>query len=208
MTAPVPHDDLLARVADRARRRCPDMPPPVSERALADAERALGFPLHPLLARLYREVGDGGFGPEYRFFRLDGSEPVSETHGPVTLAYRRRREPHAKDPGWFWPEGVVPVMTWGCGMLACVDCRSPEGTVLLFEPNPVDGDWADAWFLDAHGLAQWLETSLSGRGWYAYPGADDSWADPEQALSEEELDSVDLPRWGAEARARAGRGQD
>jgi SMI1 / KNR4 family (SUKH-1) len=206
------YDDLIARVAARAGERCAPLPSPVSPQALAAAEKTLGFALHPLLARLYREIADGGFGPEYRLFALDGTAPggaaADDTGGgPLVAAYLAHRAGNPQDAGWFWPEGVVPFLTWGCGMLACVDCRSPEGTVLLFEPNPVDGDWAEAWFLDADSLAEWLETSLAGRGWYTDPDADDDWGDPADGVAEEDLQPVDLRRWAGQARARAGDGR-
>ncbi|MGW7003535.1 SMI1/KNR4 family protein [Streptomyces sp. NPDC054933] len=204
MEDPLRHDEIIALVAARAKERCAPLQPPVSEGELAAAGQALGFPLHPLLARLYREVADGGFGPEYGLFRLSasGGGRVSETAGPLTAAYRDRRAPDPRDEGWFWPEGVVPIMTWGCGMLACVDCRSPKGTVLLFEPNPVGDDWADAWFVDADSLASWLEISLNGTGWYSDPDADDDWAD--FGATEDTAAPAELRRWGEQARARSG----
>ncbi len=198
------YDDLLARVAARAGERCAPLPSPVSQQALAAAEETLGFALHPLLARLYREVADGGFGPEYRLFPLDGPANADGDKGPLTSAYTARRAERPDDAGWFWPEGVVPFLTWGCGMLACVDSRSAEGTVLLFEPNPVDNDWAEAWFVDSDSLAEWLETSLAGRGWYIDPDADDDWGDLDAAVKDEDLQSVDLRPWAEQARARAG----
>lgn len=194
------HDDLIARVAARAAERCAPLPPPVSPEALAAAEESLGFPLHPLLARLYREVADGGFGPEYRLFPLHGPVTGGDS-GPLTARYAAARAGKPDDPGWFWPEGVVPFLTWGCGMLAAVDCRSAEGTVLLFEPNPVDGEWADAWFVDADGLAEWLETSLAGRGWYCDPDSEDDWGDT--GVADDEMQPVDLRRW-EQARSRVG----
>ena len=54
-------DDLLRRVRERAAAQKPA--PPASEAELARAEESLGFPLPPLLRRLYAEIGDGGFGP-------------------------------------------------------------------------------------------------------------------------------------------------
>lgn len=66
-----------------------------------------------------------------------------------------------------WPEGVAPILTWGCGMYACVDCTDPDGQVLLFEPNAyVAGGGAECWYLEAASLAAWLETWLAGTGWY------------------------------------------
>ena len=205
MEHPPRYDELLARMAARATERCAPLRPPVTEGELAAAQDTLGFRLHPLLARLYREVADGGFGPEYGLFRLSASDDgrLSETAGPLAAAYWDRRAPTPREPGWCWPEGVVPIMTWGCGMLACVDCRSPQGTVLLFEPNAVQDDWADAWFIDSDDLASWLETTLDGTGWYGDPDADDNWADADPAVTPAQ------PRpWGAQARARDAASQD
>jgi hypothetical protein len=50
-------DEPIARVADR-------LPAPLSQDAIDAAERRLGFRLHPLLAAVYREIGNGGFGPK------------------------------------------------------------------------------------------------------------------------------------------------
>ncbi|GAA3829108.1 hypothetical protein GCM10022206_79700 [Streptomyces chiangmaiensis] len=61
-------------------------------------------------------------------------------------------------------------------MYACVDCRTPQGTVLLYEPNADDAD--HVWYVDAPGLADWLRAWLEGTGWY-----------------EESNDGMDLPPW-------------
>lgn len=197
MTDHDPYDDLIARVAARAQDRCSPLPAAVSPPALAAAEERLGFALHPLLARLYTDIADGGFGPDDRLFPLDG--------GAASLSggYAARRAADPADPDWFWPEGVVPLLTWGSDMIAAVDCRSAEGTVVLFDPNEADHDWANAWFRDAAGLAGWLETSLAGTGWYADPDSD-GWGDLDDAVTDDQMQSVELAGWGAEARARAG----
>jgi hypothetical protein len=197
------YDDLIARVAARAAQRCAPLPSPVSRPALAAAEQTLGFPLHPLLARLYLEIADGGFGPDYRLFALDGPATGKRDQGIVTADYAARRAADPQDPDWFWPEGVVPILTWGCGMLAGVDCRSAEGTVVLFDPNAAEGEWADAWFQDAGSLAEWLEISLSGRGWYTDPDADDDWGDLDAGVTDDQMQSVELDPWGKQARERA-----
>ncbi|MFJ6727913.1 SMI1/KNR4 family protein [Streptomyces sp. NPDC091281] len=154
-------DDLLRRVALRAAADADDLPAPVDDARLREAEERLGFALHPLLARLYREVADGGFGPDYRLLPLLG------TGSGVVGEYVARRAASAGAEHPQWPAGVLPILTWGCGMYAGVDCRSTDGQVLLFEPNPYSGgSWEECWFLDAPGLAGWLETWLAGTGWF------------------------------------------
>ncbi|MEU6120553.1 SMI1/KNR4 family protein [Streptomyces sp. NPDC047123] len=167
-------EQLLARVADEARAIRPwgwdALPAPADADTLARAEASLGFALPPLLAALYTRVGDGGFGPEYGLLSLlegksSGGEPA------VVEKYLALR---AADEGW--PEGVLPISHWGCAMYACVDCRTDDAQVLLYEPN--GGDARNAWFVDAPSLTTWLTTWLDGTGWY-----------------EEDNDDVDLPSW-------------
>lgn len=169
ITAVTDFDDLVQRVARRAASDSKSLPGPVGGAQIAEAERQLGYALHPLLARLYREVADGGFGPDYRLLPLLGP-------GSVVGEYLTRREASAGAEHPEWPAGVVPILTWGCAMYAGVDCLSGEGQVLLFEPNAYSGgSWERCWFLDSPGLAAWLETWLAGTGWFeedAYDGDD------------------------------------
>lgn len=154
-------DDLVQRVAARAASDSKDLPEPVDDARIAEAEGQLGITLHPLLARLYREVADGGFGPDYRLLPLLGSG------SSVVGEYLTRREASVGVEHPEWPEGVVPILTWGCAMYAGVDCFSEDGQVLLFEPNPYSGgSWEPCWFLDSASLAAWLETWPAGTGWF------------------------------------------
>jgi hypothetical protein len=159
-------EQLLARVAAKARNTHPwgwsSLPEPVDAATLARAEAALGFRLPPLLADLYLRIGDGGFGPEYGLLPLLDSPPADER--AAVPQYLANRESGRKDPDWPWPEGVLPISHWGCAMYACVDCNSPDATVLLFEPNPGDPD--QAWFVDAPSLTDWLRAWADGTGWY------------------------------------------
>ncbi|MEW1634006.1 SMI1/KNR4 family protein [Streptomyces sp. NPDC093801] len=146
-------EQLLEQVTDRVRDSLREhgrpLPTPLAEGEADRAERVLGFALPPLLAALYTGVGDGGFGPEY------GLLPLRE----AMAAYEAGR---ASDRGW--PEGVLPIADLGCGMSACVDCRSETAPVLLFEPNP--GDPGLAWYHHSPSLARWLRDWLDGAGWF------------------------------------------
>jgi hypothetical protein len=163
-------DDLIQRVATRAALENEDLPARLSIGQLAEAEGQLGFGLHPLLARLYGDVADGGFGPEYRLLPLLGPSTS------IVAEYLARRTASIGAEYPDWPEGVVPILTWGCGMYAGVDCLSEDGQVLLFEPNAHSGgSWEQCWFLDSNSLAAWLETWLAGTGWFeedAFDGED------------------------------------
>ncbi|MFJ6571521.1 SMI1/KNR4 family protein [Streptomyces sp. NPDC091292] len=159
-------EQLLTRLAVRARETRPwgwsSLPDPVDAESVARAEAALGFPLPPLLAALYLRIGDGGFGPEYGLLPLLEGFPAGEM--PAVAQYLDHRKDARDDPSWPWPEGLLPISHWGCGMYACVDCLSEDAPVLLFEPNADEAD--HAWYLDAPSLADWLRTWLDGAGWY------------------------------------------
>ncbi|MFJ5117324.1 SMI1/KNR4 family protein [Kitasatospora sp. NPDC088548] len=158
-------DALVERVRVRAAEDGEELGAGVGSAEVAGVEAVVGFTLPPLLLRLYREVGNGGFGPDGAMLPLSGEEPS------VVSVYRgeRARSDEAagvEGDGPHWPAGVLPVLDWGCGMYAAVDCLRPGAPVLLFEPNAVGDDWADAWFEDAPSLAQWLDGWLDGAGWW------------------------------------------
>jgi hypothetical protein len=181
-------DDLLQRVAVRAAQQVEEetrsLHTPVSGADLDLAEEQLGFRLHPLLRRLYSEIADGGFGPEYNLLPL--AEAVSKTMAKAAQGIQDPREGQQR----YWPFEALAVLDWGCDMNAVVDCRSPEGTVLLVDPNPGLPDRAGEWHLDAESLAAWLENWLAGINWYT-PDEDDEfpvelvpWPDAVARLSE------------------------
>ncbi|WP_371778523.1 SMI1/KNR4 family protein [Streptosporangium subroseum] len=178
-------DDLLRRVSVKAGAPGEPLPPPATTEEVAQTESVLGFGLPSTLARLYCEVANGGFGPDYQLFPLWG-----EGRTAVNV-YREERSMSESGGEVHWPAGVLPILDWGCGMYAAVDCRSPEGTVLIFEPNGIDGDWHHAWYLDSESLAGWLEVWLSETGWYEEGAGEDSeiqpWKMARQRLSEREL---------------------
>lgn len=156
-------NSLISRVAALAAEESEALPPKASPAQLAKAEAVLGFTLPPLLARLYLEVADGGFGPGYELFPLH-----SDTDDCVVAGYQKFMAEQADSGERFWPTEVLPILDWGCGMYAAVDCRDPRGTVLLHEPNGVEpGHWADSWFLDAPSLSEWLEGWLADSAWFA-----------------------------------------
>ncbi|WUS31464.1 SMI1/KNR4 family protein [Streptomyces sp. NBC_01255] len=171
-------EDLVPRVAAKARATSTTLPPAASAEEIASAEAVLGFALPPLLASLYREVANGGYGPEYQLLPLVGAGRT------VLSEYQSERSGSAQGETPFWPAGVLPILDWGCAMYAAVDCRSETATVLLFEPNAMTDDGAAAWFVDAGSLAEWLETWLAGTGWYREDAYENTDEEPE-----------DMPPW-------------
>ncbi|WP_240135391.1 SMI1/KNR4 family protein [Streptomyces sp. MUM 178J] len=157
-------EHLLNRAAAAARtsdwQHEDPLPPLADPSAVADAEAALGFALPSALTALHMRIADGGFGPGYGLLPLES----------IAARYASQREAALKEPDWPWPEGVVPVVDWGCGMLACVDCRSQEAVVLLFEPNAGEAD--HAWYVDAPSFAEWLTAWLDGTAWHSEEGGE------------------------------------
>jgi hypothetical protein len=134
MAAEEPAEKLIAAT----RNRLPsDAPSAATLDELAEAERQLGFPLPQLLCRMYTEVANGLWGPEYGANGLLGGARVALDQGLVEW-YRTMRGggPDSEDTAWpGWPHGLVAVCSWGCAIWSCVDCNSPEGRVIRFDPN-------------------------------------------------------------------------
>jgi hypothetical protein len=119
--------------------------------------RELGFPLPPLLGRLWAEVANGGFGPGYGLFGLEGghaSEGVDLTLPDLYLL-------SVDEPGWEvtidggWPKKLVPICDWGCGQMSALDCSTHEGEVV---------DYLEPGGLRRKGMtfAQWMAAWVNG----------------------------------------------
>jgi hypothetical protein len=154
-----------ARVTDGADVIEPTIAAPPRDSEVDAAEAALGFRIPPLLRRLYLEVGNGGFGPGYGLIGVPTEETAARRQQLVETYYRNIQRPRddprwwpaelvpvedfdivglyaryaredPEDPGWRWPERLLPVCHLGCGMYECVDCSDQRGAVIWFEPNP------------------------------------------------------------------------
>ncbi len=130
--------------------------PPASQELVDDAEHELGYPLPPLLRRLYLEVANGGFGPGYGILGLRGGHGVAPTGTAIDL-YRRFREGEQPPPA-----SLFPVCDWGCAIASFVDCSDSGAAMWGLDPNLVD-DNAHALFRQEMGLAEWLQLWIEGR---------------------------------------------
>ena len=166
------YEGLFAALTAKAREEGTEPGAVLTGEDVARAEAELGFRLHPMLAELYRTVGNGGFGPDYGLLPLEDAVDL----------YVLRRAAGAGN-AWAWPTGVLPILDWGCDMNACVDCRSDEGTVLLFEPNP--GEPEQAWWIEQPSLEAWLRAWIDGRDW--------------ATLAEAGEDMDEMPPWDGRA---------
>ncbi|MEU8608467.1 SMI1/KNR4 family protein [Actinoplanes sp. NPDC048791] len=131
---------------------------PASEEALAEAEQTIGFPLPPLLRRLYLEVANGGFGP---FGGVEGVEDGYASEDGMLVDYVQWRDEEIPDDVPAWTPGVVSFCNFGGAMWALLDCRTPEGRMLFLDQStlhPLDltlSQWFERWLsddLDMHKL--------------------------------------------------------
>lgn len=160
---PTYEDDLVQRLAAWAA-DCSDevLAPTATSATLERAEEIVGLPLLPLLRRLYGEIADGGFGPGY------GLTPLFHVGFGAVDGYPARIKSRSGGQPW-WPRGVLPVLHWGGGRHAAVDCTNPQGLVLHYSPGAGQAGAADAWFVESETLAEWLESWMDGTRWQRQP---------------------------------------
>jgi len=143
-------------------------PPPLDKESLAQAEEMLGFRLPPLLRRVYLRVANGGVGPAGGLLPLiDDRRPRDEdayVGVPAVEVYDAFRTEDPEFPSWSWPEKLLPFNEWGCGILSCIDCSSPEGAVWTFDPHMLGEAerTSDALALTHMSLREWLTDWLTG----------------------------------------------
>jgi len=162
----VPVPDLIRSLQERIRHP-PSMDmdqlppirpgPRVPEKVVVQAERELGFSLHPLLRALYTEVGDGGFGPGCGFLPFAGNE-----WSLVELAKWKCVDVPDLEP--TFPPRVVEVLSWGCHYMSCVDCSRELGPVWFYDHDcNIEGATnADYLYPEADSLENWLWAWLRG----------------------------------------------
>jgi hypothetical protein len=151
---------LRARVQDENRRTdfshrqalyVPPSPPQIAPRISADdlteAERRLGFTLHPLHRRLFIEIGNGGFGPGNGLLGLQGGHTDDE--GRSVFELRELLGADEDHPGL--PDSVLPLCDFGGGMWACLD--ESTGNVLTAH----EGGLTDTGQSFANWLADWVQ---------------------------------------------------
>lgn len=156
--------------------------------AVEEAERVLGYPLPPLLRRLYLEVANGGFGPGV----LGVAGGQEDDLGRTAVDLRRERE----DPSGMWA-----VCYWGCAIVSYVDCSTPD--FLMWGFDPTSGRERQSFFPEDLTLTQWLARWLDGslnQPWLIRDG--DVWrgaTDAEHAAANAELvDWTSGTGWGGD----------
>jgi len=126
---------------------------PAASDAVAEAEAEIGFPLPPLLRRLYREVGNGGFGPHQGIPGVRGGADVG-WDWPDSAAFHRDARADEQWKAWPW---LVPILDWGCMIMSLIDCRDPDGRMWAWEEGQLIS------LPQRQTLTEWLGLWLQGR---------------------------------------------
>lgn len=106
--------------------------PPAPTEAVTEFEAAIGFPMPPLLRRLYLEVSDGCFGRWWSALPLTDETLTKNGYLEPELmpdTYARWQQRSA------CPTSVVPLLTGGCAIWSLVDFGTAEGRMWGWDPN-------------------------------------------------------------------------
>lgn len=169
--------DLIARIRARASNPktihdmargmspAPKVFPPATPEQIATTEAALGFALPPLFKQILAEIGNGGFGPGYGLFGVDGGHPDYD-HKSMAEVYAQTQSPTAHGDFPLLPEKIVPVCNWGCGIYSCLDCREPDAPVYFFNPDlhVLDDENLEAQLTNADGKRVWTYSRKKSKG--------------------------------------------
>ena len=133
------------------------LPPRAAPAALDQVEADLGFPLPPVLRRVYLEVADGGFGPGGGLMRI----------ADVAAAYARMRTGAELPRGMIWPERLLPIREVDPGF-DCVDASSAAGRIVAWDPEDLrefsgEKAWNRSFSEIAPSVEAWLEEWVGGQ---------------------------------------------
>ena len=130
---------------------------------IKSAEKVLGFPLPDLLGRIYMDIGNGGFGPGYRFIPLRVKAVGRRFDGSMAAIYKSFMAGARESHQWMWPKGMLPFCDWGENIHTCIDClKEPypvyrSATELLLEGGP------GGLRMERPSLYDWLTDMVEGK---------------------------------------------
>lgn len=147
------------RAVDAATWVCP-MPtiaPPATIAEVDAAEVALGFAIPPLLRRLYTEVGNGGFGPNYGLEGVPTIPPVPGTADIVALYQMYSSEPPPNTrrmvgrAGWC-RSSAAGACTWSAWTSSSrpilLSCSTAATSTWSVRSSSRSGPWQSLWLRD------------------------------------------------------------
>ena len=146
---------------------------PARPKDVAVAEATLGFALPHFLAKLYTEIGNGGFGPFLGLIPLSRDSlgkkaTADETRFTLVEHYFGLVKGHPKYAKENWPTGVVPVFYGGCSSFEFANCNAANGPIVALDPG--NDKWWELLFAGRRAipsLEERLELWLEGKsaGW-------------------------------------------
>jgi hypothetical protein len=185
----------------------PEPGPPLKRATEADvraAEQALDLTLPPLLARVYVEVSDGGFGPGGGLLSLDRIIRETRELRSGELLPRNRK----------WPPTYLPLVHLDPGW-TCVDVET--GAIVDWDPEEMTERMSEARFGETFSerhpsveawLGKWIAKSNAARN---RPSAEERWArmaaraqSPEGQARQQRRTRMYLDQMSAEDRAKWG----
>lgn len=129
--------------------------PKLAESDLERSTLELGFEIPHLLVELYKNIGNGGFGPGYGLLGLLNGARDDMGNTAISL-YKLNREPDPDDETWKWPDRLIPICHWGCAIYTCLDCSNEEGLLTTFDPNQYKDNWDTCFYPTKRNFQSWI----------------------------------------------------
>lgn len=159
-------DDLRTRIADPGRQTDMDpwepLPPPASSDDFRRAESVIGCPLPQVIVHVYSTVANGGFGPGYGLVGIGGGRPgfaTWEERWHCEGEYAKLRQ----DNEAMWPEYMIPLCHWGCGIYSCADVSTPDAVMSTSLRDFRDDEPPYAFAPTGCTFAEWLRAWADGQ---------------------------------------------
>jgi hypothetical protein len=166
-------------------------PPPATAKQVRGSERRLGFRLPAVVRQAFSSVANGGFGPGYGLLGLEGG--AGDHQGRTAVDSYVRWQSWNGEQGWYWPERLLPICGWGCGICSCVNCELGGGVrVVRYDPGLHDRGHRRGRMVfvdEGRSLVEWLRGWLDGEDLWSLPAADAGEAgnhDPAGARSQDQ----------------------
>jgi hypothetical protein len=144
--------------------------PPISQATLEAFEQEFGFRLPTFVRRLYTEVADGNYGPNWGINPLRQPLDIDWKEESLSVEgwYQQDRQERAIDrPPDYWPyvpEPSIRLCEVGCGIQICVDCTSDQGRVFM-DDGTASQEWKDCIIPVADSAEEWLAQWLDDKPW-------------------------------------------
>jgi hypothetical protein len=131
--------------------------PPAPQAVVHNALQRFGFPVPTLLVRIWAEVANGGVGPGYGIYGLEGGLTDEVTCLPLPDLCLEYQDDSTSIEliGEESASRSFPICDWGCCNYSVLDCSKPEGNVILITDTQERIDQKVS-------FARWIEDWLNG----------------------------------------------